>query len=97
MIKALDSPWKIRDRSTNWLKIKPDYGDGYEIDCLIVGCYFGTGRGVKATKSLVTARNFSVAGHLLRQGGKISEFLLALAMQPKNLQELPSVFETFCK
>ena len=44
MIKALDSPWKIRDRSTNWLKIKPDYGEGYEIDCLIVGCYFGTGR-----------------------------------------------------
>jgi ATP-dependent DNA ligase len=43
-VKALDSPWRIKDRSNNWLKIKPDYGTGFEIDCLILGAYFGTGR-----------------------------------------------------
>ena len=25
MVKAADSPWKLNDRSNNWLKIKPEY------------------------------------------------------------------------
>ena len=24
-MKAADSPWKLNDRSNNWLKIKPEY------------------------------------------------------------------------
>jgi len=75
VIKALDSPWKIKDRSNNWLKLKPDYGAGFEIECLIVGAYFGTGR----------------------QGARISEFLMALAVTPDYPQQEPTVFETFCK
>lgn len=25
VVKAADSPWKLNDRSNNWLKIKPEY------------------------------------------------------------------------
>ena len=44
MIKALDSPWKVNDRSGAWLKMKPDYAHGLEIDCLIIGACYGAGK-----------------------------------------------------
>ncbi len=52
VLKALDSPWQIKDRSNNWLKIKPDYGTGCEIDCLILGANFGTGRNAGRVRHL---------------------------------------------
>ncbi|CAM6105482.1 unnamed protein product [Calypogeia fissa] len=45
IIKDLDSKWEPGDRSGKWLKLKPDYVLGRsDIDVLIIGGYFGTGR-----------------------------------------------------
>lgn len=44
IIKALDSEWRLNDRSTAWLKIKPDYVHQNEIDAVIIGGYRGGGR-----------------------------------------------------
>ena len=43
-MKALDSPWKMNDRKGNWVKMKPDYVENHEIDALIIGGYYGTGK-----------------------------------------------------
>lgn len=44
IIKALDSPWQMNDRSNTWLKIKPDYVHSNDIDAVIIGAFYGTGR-----------------------------------------------------
>ena len=44
IIKALDSPWQMNDRSNAWLKIKPDYVHSNDIDAVIIGAFYGTGR-----------------------------------------------------
>lgn len=44
VVKALDSQWKMNDRRGDWVKMKPDYVENHEIDALIIGGYFGTGR-----------------------------------------------------
>lgn len=37
VIKALDSPYKLNDRSGSWLKVKPDYVDSGEFDAASAG------------------------------------------------------------
>lgn len=44
IIKALDSPWQMNDRGNAWLKIKPDYVHSNDIDAVIIGAFYGTGR-----------------------------------------------------
>ncbi|DBA86388.1 TPA: hypothetical protein ACH3X2_005613 [Trebouxia sp. C0005] len=44
IIKALDSAWQMNDRSNAWLKIKPDYVHSNDIDAVIIGAFYGTGR-----------------------------------------------------
>ena len=44
VVKDLDSPWKTNDRSNSWLKLKPDYVHASDIDAVIIGGYYGTGR-----------------------------------------------------
>jgi hypothetical protein len=45
VVKALNSEWRMNDRVSNsWLKIKPDYITQLDIDAVIIGGHFGTGR-----------------------------------------------------
>eukprot|EP00884_Botryococcus_braunii_P020215 jgi/Botrbrau1/6878/Bobra.152_2s0034.1 len=44
MVKNLQNQWVMNDRSGSWLKMKPDYQEGVEIDALIIGGLYGTGR-----------------------------------------------------
>ncbi|KAK9834174.1 hypothetical protein WJX81_005346 [Elliptochloris bilobata] len=44
VVKAADSPWRMNDRSTSWLKIKPEYVEKVDIDALIIGGWWGRGR-----------------------------------------------------
>ncbi len=44
VVKAADSPWRCNDRGMAWLKIKADYVHKVEIDAVIIGAKFGTGR-----------------------------------------------------
>lgn len=44
VVKALDSLWRLNDRSGSWLKLKPDYLSNHEVDAVIMGCSFGSGR-----------------------------------------------------
>mmetsp|Transcript_20380 Transcript_20380/g.61402 ORF Transcript_20380/g.61402 Transcript_20380/m.61402 type:complete len:1176 (-) Transcript_20380:177-3704(-) len=44
MIKDPQSKWQLGDRSYAWLKIKPDYIESPDIDAVIIGGYYGTGR-----------------------------------------------------
>ncbi len=44
MIKALDSEWKLNDRSGTWVKLKPDYVEVADVDALIIGGLCGTGK-----------------------------------------------------
>ena len=44
IVKALDSLWQSNDRSNAWLKIKPDYVHSNDIDAVIIGAFYGTGR-----------------------------------------------------
>lgn len=46
--KIHDAPWITNDRGTNWMKMKPDYVTNHEIDALIVGGYYGTGKRANA-------------------------------------------------
>ena len=34
----------MNDRSNTWLKIKPDYVHSNDIDAVIIGAFYGTGR-----------------------------------------------------
>lgn len=44
VVKAADAPWRCNDRGLSWLKIKADYVHKVEIDAVIIGAKFGTGR-----------------------------------------------------
>ncbi|XP_030510278.1 DNA ligase 4 [Cannabis sativa] len=45
VLKDLGSKWEPSDRSGKWLKLKPDYvRAGSDLDVLIVGGYYGSGR-----------------------------------------------------
>ncbi|EPS70380.1 hypothetical protein M569_04378, partial [Genlisea aurea] len=45
VLKDLNSKWEPSDRSGKWLKLKPDYiRAGSDLDVLIIGGYFGSGR-----------------------------------------------------
>ncbi|GLI63887.1 hypothetical protein VaNZ11_007004 [Volvox africanus] len=76
VVKALDSPYKLNDRSGSWLKVKPDYVDSSEFDTVIIGAAWGTGG---------------------RRGGRLSEYLLALADTPRLPGAEPSTFVSFCR
>lgn len=42
--KDLDSHWQKGDKSSAWIKFKPDYLPTEDLDVLIIGCYNGTGK-----------------------------------------------------
>ncbi|GMH13608.1 hypothetical protein Nepgr_015449 [Nepenthes gracilis] len=45
VIKDLGSRWEPGDRSSKWLKLKPEYiHTGSDLDVLIIGGYYGSGR-----------------------------------------------------
>ncbi len=44
IIKAADSPWVTNDRSSAWVKLKPDYVRQSEIDAVIIGGLYGEGQ-----------------------------------------------------
>ena len=44
MVKSLSAPWRANDRSGAWVKIKPDYVHHAEIDAVVIGAHYGTGR-----------------------------------------------------
>ncbi|KAL3684731.1 hypothetical protein R1sor_002753 [Riccia sorocarpa] len=45
ILKDLDSKWEPSDRSSKWLKLKPDYvRAGSDLDVLIIGGYYGSGK-----------------------------------------------------
>lgn len=57
MVKALDSRWQSNDRSSSWLKIKPDYSHSQELDCVVLGGYYGSGyKGGKVSQWLMGVR-----------------------------------------
>ena len=41
IIKAADSPWVTNDRSSAWVKLKPDYVKQSELDAVIIGGLYG--------------------------------------------------------
>ncbi|GHP12181.1 DNA ligase [Pycnococcus provasolii] len=47
MIKSLSTKWLPNDRSTAWLKLKPEYTQVMDIDAVVVGAYRGTGKRAK--------------------------------------------------
>ena len=55
VIKDLNGEWKPGDRSSNWMKIKPDYLKTEDLDVLLIGGYYGAGemRGGKISQFLV--------------------------------------------
>lgn len=44
MVKDLESKWIANDRKGGWMKLKPDHAFVSEIDAVIIGGFFGTGR-----------------------------------------------------
>ncbi|KAL4440149.1 hypothetical protein ABPG75_003150 [Micractinium tetrahymenae] len=44
VVKALDSHWTPANRSSRWFKFKPDYFRSLELDPVIIGAWYGTGR-----------------------------------------------------
>lgn len=45
ILKDLDSKWEPSDHNGKWIKLKPDYiNTGFDLDVLITGGYFGSGR-----------------------------------------------------
>lgn len=44
MVKDLDSRWVANDRKGAWMKLKPDHAFVSEIDAVVIGAHFGTGR-----------------------------------------------------
>ncbi len=44
VIKSLSSQWIAANRGSEWLKLKPDYVTDIEVDALIIGAKYGTGR-----------------------------------------------------
>ena len=44
MVKDLESRWIANDRKGAWMKLKPDHAFVSEIDAVVIGGHFGTGR-----------------------------------------------------
>lgn len=46
VLKNPRSAYRLSDRNDDWMKVKPDYMDEYgeNLDCVIIGGYFGSGR-----------------------------------------------------
>ena len=44
VIKLLSSEWVPASRSTNWLKVKPEYVTEVEVEGVVIGANYGTGR-----------------------------------------------------
>jgi DNA ligase-4 len=44
VVKALQSLWIPDNRREEWLKLKPDYTNANEIDAIIIGGFYGTGK-----------------------------------------------------
>ena len=44
VVKLLDSPWLPGERGKNWVKMKPDYLETADYDCVIIGGYLGEGK-----------------------------------------------------
>lgn len=55
VVKDLEGEWIPGDRSSNWMKIKPDYLKTEDLDVLLIGGYYGAGelRGGKISQFLV--------------------------------------------
>lgn len=53
VIKKPLSLYRLNDRNDDWIKVKPEYMNefGENLDCLVVGGYYGTGRRGKGTLS----------------------------------------------
>ncbi len=44
VLKRLSMPWVTNHRNpTSWCKVKPDYLEGDELDCAIIGAAYGSG------------------------------------------------------
>jgi len=44
MVKDLSSEWVAANRGYEWLKLKPDYVNEVEVDAIIIGATYGTGK-----------------------------------------------------
>lgn len=54
VIKDLTSKWVPGERGNKWVKLKPDYLPTEDLDCLIIGGFYGTGkRGGKISEYLL--------------------------------------------
>ena len=46
VLKNPRSPYRLNERNDDWMKVKPEYMDGYgeSLDCIVIGGYYGSGR-----------------------------------------------------
>ncbi|KDD74401.1 hypothetical protein H632_c1341p0, partial [Helicosporidium sp. ATCC 50920] len=89
VLKSVTSPWVVNDRSGAWVKIKPDYVHRLDIDAVVLGGWYGSGR-----------RNQRLSQYLLglRLGGKREE-AAAVADDAcvRDSRDCNSQFITFCR
>lgn len=62
VIKHSNSKYQLAVRSTEWLKIKPDYGEGCNatVDCVVLGGFYGTGTSWRTANDQLSASFGSV-------------------------------------
>lgn len=46
VLKSPRSAYRLNERNDDWVKVKPEYMDGFgeDLDCIVVGAYYGSGR-----------------------------------------------------
>ena len=46
VLKNPRSPYRLNQRNDDWMKVKPEYMDGYgeDLDCIVIAGYYGSGR-----------------------------------------------------
>ena len=46
VLKNPRSRYRLNERNDDWMKVKPEYMDGYgeDLDCIVIGGYYGSGR-----------------------------------------------------
>ena len=71
VLKNPRSPYVMDDRTGDWQKVKPEYMEGFgeELDCVIIGGYFGSGKrggnlssflcGLRASRQEIKATKYS--------------------------------------
>ena len=69
ILKNPRSMYKLNDRNSDWIKVKPEYMTEYgeDLDCLVIGGYYGSGRrGGRLSSFLcgLRAKRILVDGHL---------------------------------